>query len=83
LFEPEGKILLEHLVPMLIDFQVYKAVLENNASEHGARMAAMESATTNATDVISRLTLQRNRARQASITKELMEIIGGAEALKG
>ena len=81
LFEPAPAELLEALVPMLIDFQLYRFVLESIASEHGARMSAMESATKNARDMISNLTLQRNRARQAAITKELMEIIGGAEAL--
>lgn len=81
IYEPAPALLLESLVPMLIDFQLYRVVLEANASEHGARMAAMEAATKNAKDMIDRLTLERNRARQAAITKELMEIIGGAEAL--
>ncbi len=63
--------------------KVFQALLESIASEHGARMTAMESATNNATDMIERLTLEMNRARQAAITKELMEIVGGAEALKG
>jgi F-type H+-transporting ATPase subunit gamma len=62
---------------------IYRAFLEANASEHGARMTAMDSATSNASDMIDRLTLDMNRARQAGITKELMEIVGGAEALKG
>ncbi len=81
IYEPAAPALLESLVPMLIDFQFYRVVLESIASEHGARMSAMESATKNARDMIDRLTLARNRARQAAITKELMEIIGGAEAL--
>jgi F-type H+-transporting ATPase subunit gamma len=81
IYEPGPALLLESLVPMLINFQLYRVVLEANASEHGARMAAMEAATKNAKDMIERLTLERNRARQAAITKELMEIIGGAEAL--
>lgn len=81
IYEPAPQELLESLVPMLIDFQLYRVILEANASEHGARMAAMEAATKNAKDMIERLTLERNRARQAAITKELMEIIGGAEAL--
>jgi F-type H+-transporting ATPase subunit gamma len=81
LYEPAAPELLNQLVPMLIDFQLYRVVLESIASEHGARMAAMESATKNAKEMIERLTLQRNRARQAAITKELMEIIGGAEAI--
>ena len=61
--------------------QVYRALLENAASEHGARMAAMDNATRNAGDMIARLTLQYNRTRQAMITKELIEIISGAEAV--
>ena len=62
--------------------QVWRSLLESEASEHGARMTAMESATKNASDTIGRLSLQYNRARQAAITKELMEIVSGAEALK-
>lgn len=81
IYEPEAPELLNQLVPMLLDFQLYRVVLEMIACEHGARMAAMESATKNSKDMIERLTLQRNRARQAAITKELMEIIGGAEAI--
>ena len=64
-------------------FQIFRYLLESVAGEHGARMSAMDSATNNAVEMISSLTLQMNRARQAAITKELMEIIGGAEALKG
>jgi F-type H+-transporting ATPase subunit gamma len=67
---------------MYVEVEIYRALLESVASEHGARMTAMDSATNNASDMIDRLTLQYNRARQAAITKELMEIIGGAEALK-
>lgn len=81
IYEPPATELLNSLVPMLIDFRLYRVVLESVASEHGARMSAMDSATRNARDMIDRLTLERNRARQAAITKELMEIIGGAEAL--
>jgi F-type H+-transporting ATPase subunit gamma len=62
--------------------QIWRALLESEASEHGARMSAMESATSNANETIGRLSLEYNRARQASITKELMEIVSGAEALK-
>jgi F-type H+-transporting ATPase subunit gamma len=62
--------------------QVWRALLESAASEHGARMSAMESATKNAEEMIALLTLQYNRARQAAVTKELMEIVSGAEALK-
>ncbi len=68
---------------MYVEIEVFRALLESVASEHGARMTAMDAATRNANDMIGRLTLQFNRARQAAITKELMEIIGGAEALKG
>jgi len=65
------------------DERIYRAFLESSASEFGARMTSMDNATTNASEIIDRLTLQYNRARQAAITKELMEIVGGAEALKG
>jgi F-type H+-transporting ATPase subunit gamma len=82
LYEPNPRALLERLVPMYIEISLYRALLESQASEFGARMTAMDAATRNAKDMISRLTLQYNRARQAAITKELMEIIGGAEALK-
>lgn len=82
LYEPSQDKLLEQLVPMYLDITIYRALLDSQASEFGARMTAMEAATRNAKDMISRLTLIYNRARQASITKELMEIIGGAEALK-
>ena len=73
---------LERLVPMYVEISIYRALLESQASEFGARMTAMDAATRNAKDMIARLTLVYNRARQAAITKELMEIIGGAEALK-
>ena len=68
---------------MYVEVEIFRALLESVASEHGARMTAMDNATNNAQDMIKRLTLQANRARQAAITTELMEIIGGAEALKG
>jgi len=83
LYEPDKKQLLDALLPMYVQSQVYRALLESIASEFGARMTAMDSATGNAKEVIARLTLQYNRARQAAITKELMEIVSGAEALKG
>src|SRR4051812_15348725 len=83
LYEPDKKQLLDALLPMYVQSQVYRALLESIASEFGARMTAMDSATSNAKEVIARLTLQYNRARQAAITKELMEIVSGAEALKG
>ena len=82
LYEPSRAVLLEQLVPKQLAMQIWSALLESEASEHGARMTAMESATKNANQTIGRLSLQYNRARQAAITKELMEIVSGAEALK-
>jgi F-type H+-transporting ATPase subunit gamma len=82
LYEPHQRALLERLVPMYVEVSVFRALLEAQASFFGAQMTAMDAATRNAKEMISRLTLVYNRARQASITKELMEIIGGAEALK-
>src|SRR4051794_36043775 len=83
LYEPGKGELLDLLLPLYVQSQIYRAMLESIASEFGAKMTAMENATRNATEMIDRLTLQYNRARQAAITKELMEIVGGAEALKG
>ena len=83
LYEPDKGQLLDTLLPLYVESQIYRALLESIASEFGARMTAMDSATNNAKEVIARLTLQYNRARQAAITKELMEIVSGAEALKG
>jgi len=82
IFEPDKTALLERLVPMYVEISILRALLESMASELGARMTAMDSATNNCKDLISSLTLEYNRARQAAITKELMEIIGGSEALK-
>jgi len=82
-YEPDAAILLDRLLRRYINVIIHRAFLESVASEHGARMTAMGSATSNASDMIDRLTLEMNRARQATITKELMEIIGGAEALNG
>lgn len=82
-FQPDQTTLLQELAPMYIQISILRAMLESMASELGARMTAMDSATTNASDMIARLTLQYNRARQAAITKELMEIISGSESLKG
>lgn len=82
-YEPDAAILLDRLLRQYVTVLIHRAFLEATASEHGARMTAMDSATSNASDMIERLTLDMNRARQATITKELMEIIGGAEALKG
>jgi F-type H+-transporting ATPase subunit gamma len=81
-YEPSRDALLAEIIPRHISMQVWRALLESAASEHGARMSAMESATKNAEEMIAALTLQYNRARQAYVTKELMEIVSGAEALK-
>lgn len=81
-YEPSREGLLADLLPRHVATQVWRALLESAASEHGARMSAMESATKNAEEMIGALSLQYNRARQAYVTKELMEIVGGAEALK-
>src|SRR5271165_3697500 len=80
-FEPDEETILARLLPQNLAIQVYRALLESAAGEHGARMSAMDSATRNAGDMIRRLTLNYNRARQANITKELIEIISGAEAV--
>ena len=80
-FEPEEDEILEDLLPKNISTQVFKAFLENAASEQGSRMTAMDSATRNAGDLVDKLTINYNRSRQASITKELIEIISGAESL--
>ena len=82
IYEPDKRALLDRLVPMYVEISILRALLESSASELGARMTAMDSATKNAKEMIDSLTLAYNRARQAAITKELMEIIGGAEALK-
>ena len=83
LFEPDRKALLERLVPMYIEVSILRALYESQASELGSRMTAMESATKKAAEMIDKYTLIYNRARQAAITTELMEIISGAEALRG
>ncbi len=82
LYEPGAEELLSSLLPKITEIKIQRALLEAAASEHGARMTAMDSATTNASKMMGSLTLQMNRARQASITRELMEIVGTAEALK-
>ncbi|HEU4731366.1 MAG TPA: ATP synthase F1 subunit gamma [Kofleriaceae bacterium] len=83
LYEPGKQELLNRLVPLYVQIQLYRAALESIAAFFAAQMTAMENATKNAGEMVARLTLSYNRARQASITKELLEIIGGAEALKG
>ncbi len=82
-YEPDRRTILEELVPQDIEIQLYRYFLESQASEHGARMTAMEGATRNAEEMIDKLTLLYNRTRQAVITNELVEIVSGAEALKG
>ncbi|WNG40792.1 ATP synthase F1 subunit gamma [Archangium violaceum] len=81
-YEPGRQDVLDRLVPQAVSIKLYRSLLESVASEHGARMSAMENATSNATDMIASLSLTYNRTRQAVITKELMEIVSGAEALK-
>ncbi|WP_027006522.1 ATP synthase F1 subunit gamma [Conexibacter woesei] len=80
-YEPDPAVILERLVPDYVEISIFRALLESTASEHGARMTAMRSASENAGDVIEDLTLEMNRARQAEITQEIMEVVGGAEAL--
>jgi F-type H+-transporting ATPase subunit gamma len=81
IFEPEPEQILERLLPVYLETQVYRALLESTASEQGARMTAMRNASSNAGDLIDSLTLRMNRARQAEITQEILEVVGGAEAL--
>ncbi len=83
IFEPPAPQLMSALLPRYVHTQVFQAMAEAAASEHGARMTSMSNATTNASDMIQRLTLALNRARQSGITRELAEIMGGVEALKG
>ena len=83
LFEPPMEQFLEYLLPKYINVQVYHGFLENSASEYAARMTAMDNAQSNCKEMINTLTLVMNKARQAAITRELMDIVGGAEALKG
>lgn len=81
IFEPNREEIIERIIPNSIKIQLFKALLDSNASEHGARMTAMHKATDNATDLIKELKLTYNKARQAAITNEILEIVGGAEAL--
>jgi len=81
IYEPDKVEILEHIVPIALKTQVYKAIIDSFASEHGARMTAMHKATDNATELLRDLTLTYNKARQAAITNEILEIVGGAEAL--
>jgi F-type H+-transporting ATPase subunit gamma len=82
LYEPSREDILETLLPQHLAVQIWRALLESSASEHGARMSAMDAASRNAKELIGKLSLEANRVRQASITKELMEIVSGAETLK-
>ena len=81
IFEPEPEQILERLLPVYLETQIYRALLESTASEQGARMTAMRNASKNAGELIDSLTLQMNRARQAEITQEILEVVAGAEAL--
>ena len=83
IFEPSKEYIVQELIPRSLKLQFYKAILDSNAAEHGARMTAMHMDTDNATELLKELSLQFNKARQASITKEILEIVSGAEALKG
>src|SRR6185503_16759592 len=80
-YEPSPEEILQRLVPDYVEISVFRALLESTASEHGARMTAMRSASDNAGELIDDLTLEMNRARQAEITQEIMEVVAGAEAL--
>jgi len=81
IYEPAAKNILENLLPMYVHVQIYRAIAETSAGENGARMAAMDNATRNCEEIVSSLTLKYNKARQAAITSELMDIVGGTEAL--
>jgi F-type H+-transporting ATPase subunit gamma len=83
IYEPSKDFIVKELIPRSLKIQFYKALLDSNASEHGARMTSMHKATDNATEIIKELKLHYNKARQASITNEILEIVSGAEALKG
>jgi F-type H+-transporting ATPase subunit gamma len=83
IFEPGKEVLITELMPKILNTQLYKAVLDANASEHGARMTAMDKASDNANELLKSLKISYNRARQAAITTELTEIVSGAAALNG
>ncbi len=83
IFEPSKEYILKEIIPRSLKLQFYKSVLDSHAAEHGARMTAMHKATDNATEMLKDLALEYNKARQAAITNEIIEIVGGAEALKG
>jgi len=81
IYEPEPDLILERLLPTYLETTIFRALLESAASEHGARMTAMRNASKNAGDLIDTLTLEMNRARQAEITQEILEVVAGADAL--
>ena len=81
IYEPEPEQILERLLPVYVETELYRALLESAASEQGARMTAMRNASKNAAELIDHLTLQMNRARQAEITQEILEVVAGADAL--
>jgi len=83
IFEPSKEYIMQEMIPRSLKLQFYKAVLDSFASEHGARMTAMHKATDNATELLKDLALEYNKARQSAITNEIIEIVGGAEALNG
>jgi len=83
IFEPEESVLVRELIPKMLKVQLYKTILDSYAAEHGARMTAMSQATENAQEMLKQLRLSYNKARQSAITKELLEIVSGAEALRG
>ena len=83
IFEPDKDTIVNELIPKSLKIQFYKVLLDSFASEHGARMTAMHKATDNATEMLKELKLSYNKARQAAITSEILEIVSGAEALKG
>jgi F-type H+-transporting ATPase subunit gamma len=83
IYEPSMEAIFDRLIPRNVDIQIYRALLESSAAEEAARMSAMENATKSCSEMVDRLTLQFNKARQAAITGELMDIVGGVEALKG
>jgi len=82
IYEPDEEFMLNWVLPRYVEVRLFRALLESTASEHGARMTAMDSATNNATEMIARLTLKYNRARQESITRELMDIVNGVESMR-
>jgi F-type H+-transporting ATPase subunit gamma len=82
IYEPDPEEILRRLAPDYVEISIYRALLESTASEHGARMTAMRSASDNAADLIDDLTLEANRQRQADITQEIMEVVAGAEGLR-